>query len=148
MNAQTAPRSRRIGALSFLALQRFSQGKCVFFPESKVRGSVAAVFAAGVAALAVLMVVMAAMNVGVILKNVVYEGGCNGGTQGTTRSTEIYLSIREADLTVGQKKKCGEEAKREIMGWKERRPRGKIGCENGFDSHAGKNIHVEDGIRL
>lgn len=25
-------------------------------------------------------------------------------TQGTTCSTEIYLSIREADLTVGQKK--------------------------------------------
>ena len=54
-----------------MALQRFSQGKCVFFPESKVRGSVAAVmtasvFAAGVAALAVLMVVVAAMNVGVI----------------------------------------------------------------------------------
>ena len=124
-----------------------------FFPESKVRGSVtvvmaASVFAAGVAALAVLVVVMAAMNVGVILKNVVYEGGCAGGTQGTTRSTEIYLSIRGADLTVGQKKKCGEEAKREIMGWKERRPRGKIGCANGFDSHAGKNIHVEDGIGL
>ena len=54
-----------------------------------------------------------------ILKNVVYEGGCNGGTQGTTRSTEIYLSIREDDLTVEQKKKCGEEEKREIMGWKE-----------------------------
>ena len=124
-----------------------------FFPESEVQGSVAAVvaasvFAAGVAALAVLVVVMAATNVGVILKNVVYEGGCAGGTQGTTRSTEIYLSIREADLTVGQKKKCGEEAKREIMGWKERRPRGKIGCENGFDSHAGKNIHVEDGTGL
>ena len=107
MNAQTAPRSRRIGALSFFALQRFSQGKCVF-PGVKVRGLVAAVmaasvFAAGVAALAVLVVVMAATNVGVILKNVVYEGGCNGGTQGTTRSTEIYLSIREADLTVGKK---------------------------------------------
>ena len=121
-------------------------------PERKVRGSVAAVmaasvFAAGVAALAVLVVVVAATNVGVILKNIVYEGGC-ADTQGTTRSTEIYLSIREADLTVGQKKKCGEEAKREIMGWKERRPRGKIGCANGFDSHAGKNIHVEDGIGL
>lgn len=80
-----------------------------FNPESKVRGSVAAVmtasvFAAGVAALAVLVVVMAAANVGVILKNIVYEGSCNGGTQGTTRSTEIYLSIREADLTVGQKR--------------------------------------------
>mgnify|MGYP000109707630 FL=1 len=62
------------------------------------------VFVASVAALAVLMVVVAAMNVGVILKNVVYEGGGNGGTQGTTRSTEIYLSIREADLTVGQKR--------------------------------------------
>ena len=53
------------------------------FPESNVRGSVAAVmaasvFAAGVAALAVLVVVMAATNVGVILKNVVYEGGCAG----------------------------------------------------------------------
>ena len=69
-------------------------------------------------------------------------------TQGTTCSTEIYLSIREADLTVGQKKKCGEEAKREIMGWKERRPRGKIGCENGFGSYVGKNIHIEDGIGL
>jgi len=94
-----------------------------FFPGVKVRGSVAvvmaaSVFAAGVAALVVLMVVVAAANVGVILKNIVYEGGC-AGTQGTTRSTEIYLSIREADLTVGQKKKCGEEAKREIMGWKE-----------------------------
>ena len=66
----------------------------------------ASVFAAGVAAFAVLVVVvvMAATNVGVILKNVVYEGGCNGGTQGTTRSTETYLSIREADLTVGQKR--------------------------------------------
>ena len=64
----------------------------------------ASVFAAGVAAFAVLVVVMAATNVGVILKNVVYEGGCNGGTQGTTRSTEIYLSIRGADLTVGQKR--------------------------------------------
>lgn len=64
----------------------------------------ASVFVAGVAALAVLVVVVAAMNVGVILKNVVYEGGCNGGTQGTTRSTEIYLSIREADLTVGKKR--------------------------------------------
>lgn len=63
----------------------------------------AAVVAAGVAALAVLVVVVAAMNVGVILKNIVYEGGC-AGTQGTTRSTEIYLSIREADLTVGQKR--------------------------------------------
>ena len=57
-----------------------------FNPERKVRGSVAAVmaasvFVAGVAALAVLMVVVAAMNVGVILKNVVYEGGWNGGTQ-------------------------------------------------------------------
>ena len=57
-----------------------------FFPGVKVRGSVAAVvaasvFAAGVAALTVLVVVMAAANVGVILKNVVYEGGCNGGTQ-------------------------------------------------------------------
>lgn len=41
----------------------------------------ASVFAAGVAVLAVLMVVVAATNVGVILKNVVYEGGCNGGTQ-------------------------------------------------------------------
>ena len=85
MNAQTALRSRRIGALSFLALQRFSQGKCVF-PGVKVQGSVtavmaASVFAAGVAAFAVLVVVMAAANVGVILKNVVYEGGCNGGTQ-------------------------------------------------------------------
>ena len=87
---------------------------------------VASVFAAGVAALVVLVVVMAAANVGVILKNVVYEGGCNGGTQGTTRSTEIYLSIREADLTVGQKKKCGEEAKREIMGWKEKESIGKV----------------------
>ena len=38
----------------------------------------ASVFAAGVAALAVLVVVVAAMNVGVILKNVVYEGGCAG----------------------------------------------------------------------
>ena len=52
-----------------------------FFPGVKVRGSVAAVmaasvFAAGMAALAVL--VMAAANVGVILKNVVYEGGCAG----------------------------------------------------------------------
>lgn len=52
-----------------------------FFPGVKVRGSVAAVvaasvFAAGMAALAV--VVMAAANVGVILKNVVYEGGCAG----------------------------------------------------------------------
>ena len=80
-----------------------------FNPERKIWGSVAAVmaasvFAAGVAALAVLVVVVAATNVGVILKNVVYEGGCNGGTQGTTRSTEIYLSIREADLTVGQKR--------------------------------------------
>ena len=80
-----------------MALQRFSQGKCVF-PGVKVQGSVtavmaASVFAAGVAAFAVLVVVMAAANVGVILKNVVYEGGCNGGTQGTTRSTEIYLSI-------------------------------------------------------
>lgn len=42
-----------------------------FFPESNVRGSVAAVmaasvFAAGVAALAVLVVVVAATNVGVI----------------------------------------------------------------------------------
>ena len=46
------------------------------------------------------------------------------------------------------KKECVEEAKREIMGWKERRPRGKIGCANGFDSHAGKNIHIEDGIGL
>lgn len=78
-------------------------------PERKIRGSVAAVmaasvFAAGVAAFAVLVVVVAATNVGVILKNVVYEGGCNGGTQGTTRSTEIYLSIRGADLTVEQKR--------------------------------------------
>ena len=38
----------------------------------------ASVFAAGVAALTVLVVVMAAANVGVILKNVVYEGGCAG----------------------------------------------------------------------
>ena len=38
----------------------------------------ASVFAAGVAALALLVVVMAATNVGVILKNVVYEGGCAG----------------------------------------------------------------------
>lgn len=53
----------------------------------------ASVFAAGVAAFAVLVVVVAATNVGVILKNVVYEGGCNAGTQGTTRSTEIHLSI-------------------------------------------------------
>ncbi len=57
-----------------------------FFPESEVQGSAAAVmtafvFAAGVAALALLVVVMAATNVGVILKNIVYEGGCNGGTQ-------------------------------------------------------------------
>ena len=64
----------------------------------------ASVFAVGVTALAVLVVVVAATNVGVILKNVVYEGGCNGGTQGTTRSIEIHLSIREADLTVGQKR--------------------------------------------
>lgn len=64
----------------------------------------ASVFAAGVAAFAVFVVVMAATNVGVILKNIVYEGGCAGGTQGTTRSTEIYLSIREADLTVGKKR--------------------------------------------
>lgn len=53
------------------------------FPESNVRGSVAAVMAAsvlaaGVAALAVPVVVVAATNVGVILKNVVYEGGCAG----------------------------------------------------------------------
>lgn len=81
----------------------------IFNPERKIRGSVAAVmaasvFAAGVAVLAVLVVVVAATNVGVILKNVVYEGGCNGGTQGTTRSTEIYLSIHGADLIVGQKR--------------------------------------------
>ena len=49
---------------------------------------------------------------------------------------------------VCEKKECGEEAKHEIMGWKERRPRGKIDCANGFDSHAGKNIHIEDGIGL
>lgn len=93
MNAQTAPRSRRIGALLFLALQRFSQGKCAFFQEPKPGASVAAVmaasvFAADVAALAVLMVVVAAMNVRVILKNVVYEGGCNGGTQGIGAMSE------------------------------------------------------------
>lgn len=64
----------------------------------------ASVLAAGVGAFAVLVVVVAATNVGVILKNVVYEGGCNGGTQGTTRSTEIHLSIRGADLTVEQKR--------------------------------------------
>ena len=46
------------------------------------------------------------------------------------------------------KKECGEEEKREIMGWKERKPRGKIGCENGFGSYVGKNIHIEDGIGL
>lgn len=67
-------------------LYRDSVKENAFFPESNVRGSVAAVmaasvFAAGVAALAVLVVVVAATNVGVILKNVVYEGGCNGGTQ-------------------------------------------------------------------
>lgn len=67
-------------------LYRDSVKENAFFPESNVRGSVAAVmaasvFATGVAALAVLVVVVAATNVGVILKNVVYEGGCNGGTQ-------------------------------------------------------------------
>ena len=64
-------------------LYRDSAKGNALFPESNVRGSVAAVmaasvFAAGVAALAVLVVMMTATNVGVILKNVVYEGGCAG----------------------------------------------------------------------
>ena len=58
-----------------------------------------------------------------------------------------YISLRPMVFCV-RKKECGEEAKREIRGWKERRLRGKIGCVNGFDSHAGKNIHIEDGIGL
>ena len=58
-----------------------------------------------------------------------------------------YISLRPM-VFVCAKKECVEEAKREIMGWKERRPRGKIGCANGFDSHAGKNIHIEDGRGL
>ena len=52
------------------------------FPESNVRDSVAAVMAASVlaagVALALLILMMTATNVGVILKNVVYEGGCAG----------------------------------------------------------------------
>jgi len=76
-----------------------------FFSRSQspgLSGSVmaASVFAAGVAALAVLVVVVAAMNVGVILKNVVYEGGCNGGTQGIGAMSEGRPAVEVADILI------------------------------------------------
>ena len=106
MNAyKQRPDHDELRAMIVLAL-RGSAKENAFSPESKSGlGSLmaASVFAVGVAALAVLVVVvvMAATNVGVSQEHR-HEGGCNGGTRGTTRSTEIYLHPRD-DLTVGQK---------------------------------------------
>ena len=74
----------------------------------------ASVFAAGVAALAVLVVVVAATNVGVILKNVVYEGGCAGilchGSKGSSCPDQTAKALAQAKVVITGEgcANCGE----------------------------------------